>query len=297
MIDLDVHAHLAPINPPRLAQLQGVAWSEQSQELVLDGRRIGMKDLFHPRRLIDWMDQHQIQRALISIPPPLYRQKLDSSAALQWANYVNQELLSIAHQYNARFGALFYIPLEHPGLIPMLTQEYLDNQYAGIALAAGGHPGIIYSQPAYQPLWEALDQKKNFVFIHPGACADPRLSVFYLENLLGNPYETGVAAAHLIMANVPSRYSNIQFCLAHAGGVLPCICGRLERGFLTRRPGIDADHTETPLQAARRFYTDDIAHDDSALALAKSIFGADHILYGSDWPFPMGRPQPPQKAT
>lgn len=297
MIDLDVHAHIAPINPARLKQLQGVAWSGQSQELVLDGRRIGMKDLFHPQRLINWMDQHHIRRALVSIPPPLYRQQLDADNALQWANYANQELLSIAHQHSERLGALFYIPLEHPGLIPVLVNKYLDHPYAGIALAAGGHPGIVYSHAAYQPLWKTLNQKKTFVFIHPGACSDPRLSAFYLENLLGNPYETGVAAAHLIMANVPSQYDNIQFCLAHAGGILPCICGRLEQGFLTRRPGIDVDGTETPLQAARRFYADSIAHDDAALELAKSVFGANHILYGSDWPFPMGRPPASPEAA
>lgn len=288
MIDVDVHTHLAPINSARLAELAGVEWSETTKELSLDGHAVGAKDLFYPERLVSWLDQNRIQRALVSIPPPLYRQGLSQDDAWAWATYVNETLLEVIAAYDDRLEALFYVPLEHPALIESLINVYRDGKYAGIALAAGGNPRIVYSNDEYQPLWESLDQSKSFVFIHPGTCNDPRLAPFYLENLVGNPYETAVAASHLIMAGIPKRYPAIKFCLAHAGGAFPCLCGRLERGFLTNRPGIDVANTEPPLQAARRFYVDGIAHNDAALALAKEIFGPDKILYGSDWPFPMG---------
>jgi aminocarboxymuconate-semialdehyde decarboxylase len=38
-------------------------------------------------------------------------------------------------------------------------------------------------------------------------------------------------------------------------------------------------------------YADCIAHHPSALRLAQDIFGPDHVLFGSDWPFPMGLPE------
>jgi aminocarboxymuconate-semialdehyde decarboxylase len=138
----------------------------------------------------------------------------------------------------------------------------------------------------------------SFVFIHPGACRDARLSNFYLENLLGNPVETGVAASHLVMAGVPSKYPGIRFCLAHAGGVFAGIVGRLQKGFDTKRPGVDLG-VEQPLQAARRFWVDCIAHHPAQLRLAEEVFGADKVLFGSDWPFPMGlqRPPGPQGAS
>ena len=291
MIKLDVHTHLAPINAQRLAGIAGVQWLGTEEALLLDGHRVGVKDLFHPERLIAWMDRHAIARALVSIPPPLYRQGLTADAAHAWAGYVNDELLAIAKASHGRLGALFYLPLEHPRLIDGWLADPRHDEFEGFALAAGGHPDIVYSNPVYSALWHWLDSRKAFVFMHPGACADPRLAQFYLENLVGNPYETGVAASHLVAAGVPARHPQIRFCLAHAGGVFPALCGRLQRGVETRRPGLRLDE-EVPLQAARRFYADCIAHHPAALRLATEVLGEDRILFGSDWPFPMGITSP-----
>ena len=63
----------------------------------------------------------------------------------------------------------------------------------------------------------------------------------------------------------------------------------MERGFETARPGMDLK-LERPILAARRFYVDSIAHHPGVLALAEDVVGKDHVLYGSDWPFPMGLP-------
>lgn len=289
MIELDVHTHLAPINAARLTLLEGVTWDAATETLTLDGHRIGIRDLFHADRLIARMDRHQVQRALVSVPPPLYRQGLAPDGALAWARYLNEELREIAAYSDGRLGALFYVPLEHPSIFEALLAEFDASAYEGIALAAGGHPHIQYSRPDYEALWQWLDAKSLFVFMHPGSCADTRLSKFYLENLLGNPIETGVAAAHLVMAGIPERFAKIRFCLAHAGGIFTSLVGRMERGFETARPGMDLK-LERPILAARRFYVDSIAHHPGVLALAEDVVGKDHVLYGSDWPFPMGLP-------
>lgn len=287
MIALDVHTHLIPIAAARLAALQGVQWIADEQVLVIDGHRVGLKSLFQPAKLIEWMDSRKVQRALISVPPPAYRQHLPPDASLQWVQYLNEELLSAACASGGRLGALYYLPLEHPSLVARLLERF-DPRFEGVALAAGGHAGIAYSAAHYEPLWQWLDARNVFVFMHPGACGDARLSPFYLENLVGNPYETGVAAAHLVMAGIPARYPCIRFCLAHAGGIFPALCGRMEQGFATRRPGVDTE-VERPLQAARRFWADCIAHHPGTLRLARDVLGEDKVLFGSDWPFPMGQ--------
>lgn len=50
MFDVDDHTHLAPINAGRLSGLPGEQWQADAEALVLDGHRIGVKDLFHPER-------------------------------------------------------------------------------------------------------------------------------------------------------------------------------------------------------------------------------------------------------
>ena len=129
------------------------------------------------------------------------------------------------------------------------------------------------------------------MFIHPATCCDGRLTAYYLENLLGNPYETTVAAAHLMFGGVLERFPGITFCLAHGGGSLAMLVGRWQRGFDTDRPGIDTSHAP-PEDLVRRFAVDCIVHDADALALAARTFGEKNVLFGSDWPFPMGLPDP-----
>lgn len=291
MIALDVHAHLAPIDEPRLHHLPGVRWQADARVLTLDGQSVRLAALFEPACLLGWMDQHGVKQAWVSVPPPLYRQHLSAEAALPWVRYLNEGLLAIAQVHPDRLAALFYLPMEHPRLWPALLPTCTQQGFVGLSVAAGGHPDIVYAAPHCEPLWAQLDAWGSFVFIHPGACGDKRLAQFYLENLLGNPYETGLAAAHLVMAGVPARHPRIRFCLAHAGGIFSALVGRLQHGFDTERPGVDLTQ-EPPMRAARRFYADGIAHHPSMLRLAQDIMGPDHVLFGSDWPFPMGIAQP-----
>lgn len=288
-IPLDVHAHLAPILSERLAALPGVQWRPEPPRLTVDGHALGIADLYRPERLLQWMDAHGVSRALVSVPPPLYRQQLSEADADAWSSYLNDGLLAIADRHADRLQALLHLPLEHPALARRLLDRYAGRGAGGVALAAGGAPGIVFSDPAFEPLWQALDAQAAFVFLHPGSCGDGRLVAYYLENLVGNPMETGVAAAHLVMAGVPQRFPRLRFCLAHAGGTFTSLLGRLERGFDTGRPGVDLT-VERPLQAARRFQVDCIAHHPAVLRLAQEMFGPAQVLFGSDWPFPMGLP-------
>jgi aminocarboxymuconate-semialdehyde decarboxylase len=267
--------------------MAGVHWREDERVLQVDDHRVGIRELFEPRRMIDWMDQREVRRALVSIPPPLYRQHLEAARALRWATYLNEELSGICAEHATRLGALHYLPMEHLDTLLPLVEAGARHGVEGYTLAAGGHESIVYSNRSYEPLWNALNQHSSFVFLHPGKCCDGRLNRFYLENLVGNPYETGVAAAHLVMAGVPARFSSIRFCLAHAGGVFPALVGRLQRGFDTSRPGVDVS-VERPRDSARRFYVDSISHDASCLRMVQDVLGPDRILFGSDWPFPMG---------
>lgn len=171
-----------------------------------------------------------------------------------------------------------YLPLDDPLAEAQRTRV---DPWAG-AVAGTGRP---LDDPELEPLWAALDGR--FVLVHPVEAPDPRLARFYLSNLLGNPYETALAAACLVFGGVLSRYPGVQFCLVHAGGATAMIARRWQQGYDTRRPGISKLELE-PRDALRRLYVDSLAHSAAALALAASVFGDDHVLPGSDWPFPMG---------
>ena len=285
-ISLDVHAHLAPIFRDELARIRGVSWNATERVLTVDGHDVGMKPLFDPPALVAWMAKNRVEAAWISIPPPLYRPELKGDDARAWTSYVNAGLQRISESYPNQFSPLPHLPLQAPDVACEVAQHCIANGHRRFGAPSGGCE-LVLSDPVYEPLWQALDAANAFVFFHPGECADGRLTSFYLSNLVGNPYESAVAISHLVFGGVIEGHPGIKFCFAHGGGALPALAGRLERGFDTSRPGI-ATTGKSPRALLKQICVDCITHDDVVLELAESVFGASNVVFGSDWPFPMG---------
>ena len=289
-IALDVHAHLIPVGHPGVTGAAGVDWDAGTEKLVIDGHAVGIKALFHPQALIAWMDEQNVERAWISVPPPTYRPGLDAQAAEGWSRALNDGLAAIAAAHPDRLAPLFHLPVAHPDVAAAIVVACAASGRARFAMPAG-EPGLMLSDAAYAPLWRALDEAEAFLFLHPGEGCDGRLDPFYLHNLFGNPSETAIAAGHLVFAGVLERHPRITLCLAHAGGTVPAVAGRWQQGFDTARPGLDKT-AEPPARALRRICVDCIAHDPALLTLAENVFGPERVVFGSDWPFPMGLMRP-----
>jgi aminocarboxymuconate-semialdehyde decarboxylase len=98
------------------------------------------------------------------------------------------------------------------------------------------------------------------------------------------PIETAVAAAALITSGALSRRPAVRICLAHGGGALPALIGRLNKGAIIA--GTPADSPNLPSRLARQLWCDSLTYQCSALLAAIGVFGADHVVLGSDYPFP-----------
>lgn len=279
---IDFHTHLAPsLTPEALDADEGVEWRDG--KLTVEGHSVGPAELYDARALLAYMDSAGFSTAVVSAPPPFYRQ---GTAGGRWPRTLNEGLLR-AVDASSRLRPLAYLPLEDPEAAQReAVRVGPDNRWAGFVASAGGG-SLSLSSAALDALWAVLDETSALVFLHPGHSPDNRLSDFYLSNLLGNPVETGVAVGELVFGSVLSRFPRIRFVLAHGGGVVPSMAGRWERGLESRRPGVDPQML-APKEALRRLWSDSLTHDAAALSLAEGVFGADKIVWGSDWPFPMG---------
>ena len=118
-----------------------------------------------------------------------------------------------------------------------------------------------------------------------------RLAPYYLANFLGNPFDTAIAAAHLVFGGVLDRLPKLTVCLPHAGGALPYVHGRLRHGQGVRpeTKGV----AKRPFSAyLRRFTYDIISHDPAALRYLIATVGADRVMLGTDFCFDMGVERP-----
>ncbi|HEX5595573.1 MAG TPA: amidohydrolase family protein [Micromonosporaceae bacterium] len=286
MPGIDLHTHLAPDLTG--AELPGV--HAEREAVSFDGRRVGPPDLYRPDRLDAYLDTVGLDEAIVSVPPPFYRQQLAAAESAAWVAAVNEGLLRRVEQH-PRLTPLAYLPLEHPQVAAAEYERIAgDARWAGVVGSAGGG-SVSLAEPALRQLWQRLDEDGRLVQLHPGHATDPRLEPYYLANLLGNPMETAVAAAQLVFGEVLSEYPRIRFMLLHCGGCLPGVVGRWERGHATQRPGVPS-LTLPPAEAVRRFYVDALAHDPALVDLAVTVFGAERLVLGSDWPFPMGTEDP-----
>ena len=288
MAGIDLHTHLAPRLDPRRFPA-GVDQDERSR-LTIDGTPVGPPGLYRPELLEAYLDERSLDEAVVSVPPPFFRQRLSEADAARWAGAVNDGLLA-ATEHQPRLSPLAYLPLEHPGVA---RDEYhrirRDARWVGVVGSAGGR-SVSLADDALQPLWRALDDDARLTLLHPGSSPDERLREFYLSNLLGNPVETAVAAAQLVFGDVLARWPSVRVLLVHCGGCVPGLVGRWEHGVQTDRPGLQP-LTEPPRVAVRRFYVDCLSHDEGVLDHAVQTFGEDKVVLGSDWPFPMGIEDP-----
>jgi aminocarboxymuconate-semialdehyde decarboxylase len=268
-VRVDFHTHLAPF---------------------ADDAVKGPPALHRPAGLLDYLADRGIDRAVVSIPPPFFRQGLDIASATDWARRVNDGLAAVAAGED-RLLPLAYLPLEHPELaIAEWRRLREEDGWAGFCAAAGGR-SLSLANERLAPLWRALDDDAALLLLHPGTSPDHRLDEFYLHNLLGNPVETAVAAAQLVFGDVLPAHPRMRVLLVHCGGCVPDLVPRWDHGVATDRPGL-RPLTEPPSTAVRRFFVDCLVHDPAAVDRAIEVFGEDKILLGSDWPFPMGTDDP-----
>ena len=148
------------------------------------------------------------------------------------------------------------------------------------------------SDPAFESFWAKAEELKVLVVIHPAGFTEPRrLSRFYFDNVIGNPLDTTVAVHHLIFGGVMERHPNLRILAVHGGAYAAAYSGRMDHAW-----GARSDSRGTlpnpPSHYLRKFYVDTVVFTPHQLEYLVRLFGADHVLMGTDYPFDMAEYDP-----
>jgi len=302
---IDVHAHFYPERFLAAVETWGAPFGARVDRsdprgpvLVAPGtptRPLEPRFFDLPARLRS-MDRQGVEVQALSLTIPMVYWA-DGAAGHRLARAFNDAASEAHTAHPDRFVGCATLPMQDP---PRAAQE-LER--------ASGLPGIraVYlgtnmngrelSDPAFFPIFERCQALKLPVLLHPiTVIGAERLQPFYLHNLLGNPFDTAVAAAHLVFGGVLDRLPQLQVCLPHAGGALPYLAGRLQRGQRVRPEARKA--ARRPVTAyLRRFSYDTISHNPRALRYLIDTVGADRVMLGSDFCFDMGYERPVQVVT
>jgi aminocarboxymuconate-semialdehyde decarboxylase len=242
------------------------------------------------------MDEQGVAVHVLSLTQPM----------LYWAGRSLGERLSIvfndelarAHERSPRrLVGLATLPMHEPDLARREVERAARLPGIRGAYAATVVLDRELSDESFFPVYEALEGLGLPLFLHPVfVIGEERLKRFYLTNLLGNPFETAIAAAHLVFGGVLERFAKLEVVLPHAGGAFPWLAGRLQRGW-EKRPELRSAVKDGPQAFLRRFHYDTIGYSDAVLANLVRLVGEDRVMMGSDYCFPIAYERPVEVVT
>jgi aminocarboxymuconate-semialdehyde decarboxylase len=191
---------------------------------------------------------------------------------------------ALAGLVSERVACLGTVPLDRPELLAEVAR---DGRLSGVEVAASVD-GDYLGADRFRPFWAAAEDLGLIVFVHPTTMGFgiETLQAHYLWNTVGNPTETTVTAAHLVMEGVLDDHPNLKIVLAHGGGAITTLRGRLQHAQTFKPPGRDV------LGAIGRFYFDTVVFDPGVLRALVDFAGPERVLLGSDYPFDMGDERP-----
>jgi aminocarboxymuconate-semialdehyde decarboxylase len=302
---VDVHAHV--IVPevlrdaaPDEAWRPRVWWEDGAQVVELGGRpiRSAVRDFVDRRAILAAQDEAGIDHVVLCPWVALLGYDTAPEEALERCRVQNCGLAALQAAHPERVSVLGTVPLQDPEVAAGELEALMAvGTFAGVEIAASVN-GLSLGHDCFAPFWEAAEATRALVFVHPTTrgFADAVFADHYLWNLVGNPMETTIAAAHLVLSGVLERHPDLRVLLAHGGGTIAALRGRLRHGW-SFQPQARARLTEPPEVSLRRFYYDTVTHDPTVLRELVAFAGADHVLLGSDHPFDMADARPAETVA
>ncbi|MEB3030058.1 amidohydrolase family protein [[Mycobacterium] nativiensis] len=309
----DVHTHAVNVDLPDLRQSYPAdSWPSiertgaATANLMFGGQRYRQIDhrCWSPDARIADMDHYGVAVQVLSPIPVTFCYRASASGAAELASAQNEFFGRIVQQHPTRFAALGAVPLQDPDLAVEEMRRCMRRPgFLGVEIGTQ----VVETElgdPSLDRFFAVAHELGAMVLVHPSdQDLSVRVTTLGLGFGAGMPIETALAAAALLTGGALARRPEVRLCLAHGGGALPAMIGRLDQGarlagngagspdLPSRLAGNGAGSPDLPSRLAGRLWCDSLTYDRSALNAVVQLFGHDHVVFGSDYPFP-AMPEP-----
>ncbi len=233
------------------------------------------------------MDKLGLDASVLSISPTLFFYWAEAAPTSEFCQMANESVAEMVTHSGGRLHGMATVALQEPES----AASELRRAVTGLGLR-GAEIGTVMEDiplddPRFAPFFAAAEELDVPVMLHPYYVGPkPQLGDFYMTNLIGNPLETTITAARLILSGFLDRHPGLKLVLVHAGGFLPFQIGRLDHGYAVRTE-TNAHIKQPPSAYLNRFYFDTITHANLPLKFLIDLVGEDHVVIGTDIPFDM----------
>ncbi|MFQ5915056.1 MAG: amidohydrolase family protein [Nitrospinota bacterium] len=146
--------------------------------------------------------------------------------------------------------------------------------------------GVSLDDPFFHPLYERCAEINLPIFLHPTApvLSEDPMTDYHLIPIVGFLFDTTLAALRLILSGTLQKYPETKFVLPHVGSTIPYLMGRIDH-LSAAMPGGRANIDRAPSEYFRQLYFDSVSSYQPAIDYFFGIYGADRLLFGSDYPW------------
>jgi aminocarboxymuconate-semialdehyde decarboxylase len=296
---IDMHNHLVAPDVVAFLEREGARYNTRITER--DGQRFFViqetaRRPLHARisqveaRLSD-MDAEGVDVQAVSCVPFVMYPEVSAELGSIIARINNDALAAVCARCPDRFVPMASVPLQDPSAAALELERAAQLGLRGVEIP----PNVCgqgLDEPQFEVFWQAAEALHMVVCIHPfDAAPHGMLARYGLGNLVGNLYDTGLAAALLIYGGVLERHPALRVVLYHGGGAFPSLIGRLDMGYRIF-PECQAAIPRPPSTYIHQFAFDTVAFRQDMLRYLVSTYGAARLVVGSDYPLPAGLAHP-----
>ncbi len=240
------------------------------------------------RRLED-MAKYGFDRQLLAVSPQTVLYDHAPDVALTASRIQNDAIAARVAAMPDKFLGLATVPLQAPAMAAAELERAMKGGGIVGAMLGTNIEGKNLDWEELEPFWAKAEELGAVLLLHPLKVAGiDRQRSYYLQNFIGNPLDTTIAAACLVFGGVLERYPGLKIVLSHGGGFVPYQQARWIHGWAERAEAKVRLKGE-PGPSIDRLIFDTILHDVAPLQFLVDLAGAERVMLGSDYPFDMGQ--------
>ncbi|MBI2830406.1 MAG: amidohydrolase [Chloroflexi bacterium] len=243
------------------------------------------------------MDKYDGLVHVLTVASPAIEEAAAPETAVYLSKLANDEMAELCAKYPDKFiGAVACLPMNDMGAALKEAERAIKElNFKGVQVftPVNGEP---LDSPEFMPLYEMMSGYDLPIWIHPARGRNvpdyPREnhSKYYIYQMFGWPYETTTAMVRLVFSGVLDKYPNIKFITHHCGAMIPYFAERITVGQDYAEVHLKTRWKQAlskpPIEYFRMFYGDTALNGNSpALMCGYSFFGAEHIVFATDFPY------------
>ncbi len=302
MLKIDVHTHILPKDIPNWKDKFGYGGFIALEHDAPGCARM-LKDDGHFFREIEdncWSAEKRIKECdadgidvqVLSTVPVMFSYWTKPADGAEIARFLNDGIAEIVAERPKRFIGLGTVPMQDTQLAIKELERCKQIGLVGVQIGTNINQ-LNLGEPQFFEFFAACEELGMAVFVHPWEMmGEADMQKYWLPWLVGMPAESSRAICSLIFSGTLERCPALRICFAHGGGSFPATLGRIDHGFNVRPDLCAVDNPHSPRKYLSKMYFDSLVHEPAKLDYLITLVGADQVMLGTDYPFPLGELEP-----